>query len=80
MAATRARSRTVVQHSVTLSESTSAGVSARAGKRGFSAYVDAATARQLERDALADILAEMREKHGEPDAARVAALRDELGW
>lgn len=36
----------------------------RVGGRGVSAYVNAAVRRQLRRDALAEVLAEMREANG----------------
>ena len=44
------------KHSVTMPAITSEGVRARVGKRGFSSYVADAVARQLERDALDDVL------------------------
>jgi len=58
---------------------TSEGVRSRVGSRGFSAYVAEAVARQLERDALDDVLARMEAKHGPVDEAEVAAIMERLG-
>ncbi len=69
----------VEKHSVTMPAETSEGVRSRVGARGFSAYVAEAVARQLERDALDDILAEMEAGHGPVDEAEVAAIMDRLG-
>lgn len=68
----------VEKHSVTLPAETSAGVRSRVGARGFSAYVAGAVARQLERDALDDILAQMDDEHGPVDEAEVAAIMERL--
>lgn len=68
----------VEKHSVTMPSDTSEGVRARVGSRGFSAYVASAVARQLERDALNDILAQMETEHGPVDEAEVAAIVDRL--
>lgn len=54
------------RHSVTMPAATAEGVRARVGARGFSAYVAAAVARQLERDALDDALDRIEAEHG-PD-------------
>lgn len=62
------------KHSVTLPTATSSGVRARVGKRGFSAYVSAAVARQLERDALDDTLTRMEAEHGPVDEDAVAEI------
>ncbi|WP_030742245.1 hypothetical protein [Streptomyces sp. NRRL F-5135] len=61
--------------SVSLHTGNISAVRARVGKRGFSAYVDAAVQRQIERDNLAELLAEHEATHGpftrdEIDAAR----------
>ena len=48
--------------------------SSRVGARGFSGYVAAAVARQLERDALDDALARMEAAHGQVDEDEVAAI------
>ncbi|MFT4163766.1 MAG: hypothetical protein QM650_00815 [Microlunatus sp.] len=66
------------KHSITMPASTSEGVRARVGSRGFSAYVAVAVARQLERDALDDILASMEEQHGPVDEGEVAAIMERL--
>ena len=58
--------------------STSEGVRARVGSRGFSAYVAGAVARQLERDALDDILAGMEERYGPVDEDEVTAIMERL--
>jgi hypothetical protein len=68
----------VEKHSVTMPAETSEGVRSRVGSRGFSAYVAGAVARQLERDALDDILAQMEAEHGPVDEAEVAAIMDRL--
>ncbi len=59
------------KHSVSMPATISEGVRARVGARGFSAYVAAAVARQLERDALDDALARMEVEHGPVDEADV---------
>jgi len=66
------------KHSVTIPADTSAGVRARVGKRGFSAYIAGAVARQLERDALDDILERMATEHGPVDEDAVAAIMARL--
>ncbi|HWC24636.1 MAG TPA: CopG family transcriptional regulator [Flexivirga sp.] len=66
------------KHSVTMPAETSQAVRSRVGARGFSAYVAEAVARQLERDALDDLLAEMTAQHGPVDEAEVAAIMDRL--
>ena len=50
--------------SATVARGRKAQIRERVGDRGLSAYVDAAIARQLERDALADVLAYLAEVHG----------------
>lgn len=64
--------------SITIPAATVAGVKARVGERGFSAYVSSAVARQLERDALAEALARMEAEHGPVDEAEVAAILERL--
>lgn len=69
----------VEKHSITMPAATSQGVRARAGSRGFSQYVAEAVARQLERDALDDILERMESEHGPVDEAEVEAIMARLG-
>ncbi|MCL2468030.1 MAG: CopG family transcriptional regulator [Micrococcales bacterium] len=69
---------TVEKHSVSIPRTTSEGVRARVGSRGFSAYVSQAVARQLERDALDDLVAEMDAEHGPVDEDAVAAIMARL--
>jgi hypothetical protein len=66
------------KHSVTMPVITSEGVRARVGKRGFSSYVADAVARQLERDALDDVLARMQTEHGPVDEDAVGAIMRRL--
>lgn len=66
------------KHSVSMPAGTSEGVRSRVGRRGFSAYVAGAVARQLERDALDDALARMVAEHGPVDEVEVAAIMDRL--
>lgn len=68
----------VEKHSVTMPTETSQGVRSRVGARGFSAYVAAAVARQLERDALSDLLSELEAEHGPVDETEVAAIMGRL--
>lgn len=53
-------------------------ITARVGKREFSAYVARAAARQLERDAMDDLIARAEREHGPADDAEVAAILDGL--
>jgi hypothetical protein len=68
----------VEKKSVSMPVGTVRGVQRRVGRRGFSAYVAAAAARQLERDALDDILASMEAEHGPADEAAVVAVMERL--
>lgn len=68
--------------SVSLHAGNIAAVRARVGKRGFSAYVDAAVQRQIERDNLAELTAAYEAEHGplsraEVDTARALLRGDE---
>ena len=67
------------KHSVSIPTTTSEGVRSRVGARGFSAYVAGAVARQLERDALEDILGRMEAEHGPVDEGAVDAILTRLG-
>jgi hypothetical protein len=66
------------KHSVTIPAITSEGVRARVGKRGFSSYIAEAVARQLERDALDDVLLRMQAEHGPVDEDAVAEIMRRL--
>ncbi len=68
----------VEKHSISMPSGTSEEIRARVGSRGFSAYVARAAARQLERDALDDILADMESQHGPVDEDDVAAIMGRL--
>jgi len=70
----------MVELPVQIQEQTYAGVHQRVGEGQFSEYVDAAVRRQLQRDAVSDLLDRMESQHGEPDLDRVAKLRAKLGW
>jgi hypothetical protein len=61
--------------SVSLHAESIAAVRARVGKRGFSAYVEAAVQRQIERDYLRELIASMEEANGPADPAAVEAKR-----
>jgi len=64
----------VEKHSISLPAEVSEGVRARVGSRGFSSYVADAVARQLEREALDDIIRRTEEQHGQVDEAEVEAI------
>lgn len=66
------------KHSVSLPAEMSEGVRSRVGTRGFSAYVAQAVARQLERDALDDVLARMESEHGPVNEHEVLAIMRRL--
>ncbi len=68
----------VEKHSVSMPTEISRGVRERVGSRGFSGYVAAAVARQLRRDALADLIADAEAEHGAVDEAEVAAIMRRL--
>ncbi|WP_381793250.1 hypothetical protein [Streptomyces niveus] len=61
--------------SVSLHSGNIAAVRARVGKRGFSAYVDAAVQRQIERDNLAELTAAHEAEHGVFSDAEIEAAR-----
>jgi Arc/MetJ-type ribon-helix-helix transcriptional regulator len=67
------------KRSVSLPTSVIDDVQERVGPGQFSAYVAEAVRRQLRRDALAEILADMEAEHGPADEAEVAALMESLG-
>lgn len=64
------------KHSITLPTQLSSDVQKRVGKRGFSGYVAAATRRQLERDAIDDLLAEMEAENGEVPPAKIDQIME----
>ena len=66
------------KHSISMPSVTSESVRARVGTRGFSAYVATAVARQLERDALDDVLTRMEDEHGPVDDDAVAEIMARL--
>lgn len=71
-------SRDYRKHSVSLPASVSDAVTRRVGKREFSAYLAMAAARQLERDALDDVLADMEAEHGPVAPSEVDAIAARL--
>lgn len=64
--------------SVSLHSGNIAAVRARVGKRGFSAYVDAAIQRQIERDSLAELIASNEEIHGPLSPEDIQAAEEKL--
>ncbi|MFT4187105.1 MAG: hypothetical protein QM621_00830 [Aeromicrobium sp.] len=66
------------KHSITMPAALSDEVRGRVGRGEFSAYVANAVRRQLERDALADLLAEAEAAHGPTSEADVEALVSRL--
>ena len=71
-------SQPVEKHSITMPAETSQGVRSRVGARGFSGYVATAVARQLERDALDELIAQMEAEHGPVDEDPVAGIMQRL--
>lgn len=71
-------SQPVEKHSITMPAETSQGVRSRVGARGFSGYVATAVARQLERDALDELIARMEAEHGPVDEDQVAGIMQRL--
>ncbi|MFJ5047950.1 DNA-binding protein [Streptomyces sp. NPDC088719] len=61
--------------SVSLHSGSIAAVPARVGKRGFSAYIDAAVQRQIERDSLAELTATHEAEHGDLSQTEIADAR-----
>jgi hypothetical protein len=64
--------------SVSFHVGTSEAVNARVGTRGFSAYVEQAVQRQIERDNLAELVAANEEIHGPLTPEEIEAARAEL--
>ena len=63
---------------VPLRAETVRAVKARVGKKRVSAYIEAATIRQLERDGLAELVADFEERHGPISPEEVEAARREM--
>jgi post-segregation antitoxin (ccd killing protein) len=63
--------------SITVPSDVAAELRARAGQGNVSAYVTHALIRQLERDRLGDLVAELREFHGSVTEEELAAARAE---
>lgn len=68
----------VERHSISMPAAVSADVRARVGWRGFSFYVTAAVERQLQRDALDELLARMEAEHGAIDESQVERIMGRL--
>ncbi|MGA5068104.1 hypothetical protein ACPB9E_30740 [Streptomyces exfoliatus] len=64
--------------SVSFHVGTTEAVNARVGSRGFSAYVEHAVQRQIERDNLAELIAANEEIHGPLTSEEIEAARVEL--
>lgn len=66
---------TVSKVSMSLDAEVLAQARERAGARGVSAYVNEAVRRQLRRDALADLLGQLRTENGPVPAERMEEVR-----
>jgi hypothetical protein len=64
--------------SVSMHSGTIAAVRGRVGRRGVSAYIEAAVQRQIERDNLDELIAAAETEHGLISEEEVAAKRAEL--
>ncbi|WP_240439602.1 hypothetical protein [Streptomyces europaeiscabiei] len=64
--------------SVSVHEGTIAAVRTRVGKRGVSAYVEAAVQRQIERDQLDELIAANEELHGPLSPEEIDAAEREM--
>lgn len=64
--------------SVSFHAGTISAVRSRVGKRGVSAYIEAAVQRQIERDNLDEIIAAAEAEHGPVTAEEIAAKRAAL--
>ena len=66
------------KYSITMPRDMAEAVRARSGPSGFSAYVTAAVARQIERDNLDELITVAEAEHGAITDEEVQALRDRL--
>ncbi|MCP2291683.1 hypothetical protein ACFYT3_08055 [Nocardia amikacinitolerans] len=66
------------KYSITMPKDIAEAARARSGPSGFSSYVAAAVARQIERDNLNEIIAVAEAEHGPVTDEEVQALRDQL--
>lgn len=64
--------------SVSMHSGTIGAVRGRAGRRGVSAYIEAAVQRQIERDNLDEIIAAAEAEHGPITAEEIEAKRQQL--
>lgn len=64
--------------SVSLSAGTLLAIRERVGKRGVSAYLEKAAQRQIERDNLAELIADLDKTNGPADPQAVASKRAKL--
>ncbi|MFF4526255.1 hypothetical protein [Streptomyces bluensis] len=64
--------------SVSVHEGTISAVRTRVGKRGISAYVEAAIRRQIERDQLDELIAGNEERHGPLTQEEIDAAEREM--
>ncbi|MEU7900847.1 CopG family transcriptional regulator [Nonomuraea sp. NPDC049152] len=66
------------KYSITMPRDIAEAARARSGPSGLSAYVAAAVARQIERDALNELIAVAEAEHGPITEEEVQARRDQL--
>ncbi|MCJ1680771.1 CopG family transcriptional regulator [Streptomyces sp. APSN-46.1] len=66
------------KYSITMPRDIAEAARARSGPSGFSAYVAAAVARQIERDNLNEIIQVAEAEHGPIADEELQALRDQL--
>ncbi|MER7763287.1 CopG family transcriptional regulator [Streptomyces sp. NPDC097619] len=69
---------TVGKYSITMPREIAEAARSRGGAAGLSAYVAAAVARQIERDALDELIEAAEAEHGQVGEEEVRALRDQL--
>ncbi|MER5844836.1 CopG family transcriptional regulator [Streptomyces prasinus] len=66
------------KYSITMPRDVAQAARDRSGPSGFSAYVAAAVARQIERDNLNELIAVAEAEHGPVTDHEIQALRDQL--